>query len=256
VGNDRIFWQGTIGPDLGATDAISADNEIVISFLVSIPAALNTAENQATLDADLNDDGVIDAADGEVQVADADAVWTRRTLPSVPETGFQAGVVTTLVDQPSEKYYQDYGSGIWLEIPSLGIRTSIVGVPLVDQEWDVSWLSTQTGWLEGSAFPSHTGNSILTAHVYLPSGLPGPFVNLEQLSWDDRIIVHAYGQRFIYQVRSNQLIQPDDPRAVQHEDYPWLTLLTCKGFNEDIGTYNHRVMVRAVLIAKFPDYYR
>ncbi len=144
---------------------------------------------------------------------------------------------------------------VWLEIPSLRLKTSIVGIPIVEEAWDVTWLSQQTGWLEGSAFPGYDGNSILTAHVYLPSGLPGPFVNLNQLSWDDQIIIHAYGQKYIYMVRTNNIIQPDDPTATKHEEYPWLTLLTCKGYNEYTDSYNYRIMVRAVLIEVKSDLY-
>ncbi|MFN2111607.1 MAG: sortase domain-bontaining protein, partial [Anaerolineales bacterium] len=249
--NNRIVWTGTIGDDLGATDAATADNEIIITYQVTIPSTLNSAFNQATLDADLNGDGVIDPNDGEVVVAQASSNWTRRTLP---ETGFAPGVQTELPPRSSRNAYSNLGT-IWLEIPKLGVRTTIVGVPLVADRWDVSWLSNQAGWLAGTAFPSYNGNSVLTAHVYLPSGLPGPFMNLSELTWEDRIIVHAYGQQYIFQVRSNDLILPNDPGAIQHEEYPWLTLLTCKGYNDDKGVYDYRVRVMAVLMNVVPDIY-
>jgi LPXTG-site transpeptidase (sortase) family protein len=250
---DEIVWIGTIGDDLGATDAASAANEVVITFQVTIPDTINTAFNLSTLDADLNDDGVIDPADGEVLVASASAVWVRSALPQVPETGFAPGVVTNLPAQPLEKAYQDLGQ-VWLEIPALQLRISITGVPIVDGDWDVSWLDREAGWLNGTAFPGYAGNSVITAHVYLPSGLPGPFVNLDKLSWDDKVIVHAFGQQYIYQVRSNQFVQPDNTIATRHEQYPWLTLLTCRGFDDGSGRYNYRVMIRAVLIEVRTDY--
>jgi LPXTG-site transpeptidase (sortase) family protein len=249
----QIVWEGTIGPDPGATNAVEADNEIVITFLVTIPEGLNSSTNDATLDADLNDDGVIDEDDGEVAVADAQAVWVRSSLPPVPETGFEPGVNTTIPVQTQEKQHHYFGD-VWLEIPALGVRTSIVGVPIVEENWDVTWLSNSAGWLEGTAFPSYSGNSVVTAHVYLPSGLPGPVVNLNQLAWDDQIIVHAFGQKYIFMVRSNKIILPDDPTAMRHEEYPWLTLLTCRGFNDYTDSYNYRVMIRAVLIDVRSEY--
>jgi len=128
-------------------------------------------------------------------------------------------------------------------------------VPVVEEEWDVTWLHDQAGWLSGTAFPSYAGNSVVTAHVYLPSGLPGPFVDLEQMDWDDTIIVHAFGYRYIYKVRSNQIIDPENSRATRHEEYSWLTLLTCKGYNESRDAYNFRILVRAVLVEVRPDLY-
>jgi sortase (surface protein transpeptidase) len=97
----------------------------------------------------------------------------------------------------------------------------------------VTWLSNHAGWLEGTAFLSYDGNNLLTAHLYLPSSLPGPFVELTSLAWDDKIIVPAFGQQYIYLVRTNNLILPDDPTTVRHEEYPWLTLISCKGINDD-----------------------
>ena len=92
-------------------------------------------------------------------------------------------------------------------------------------------------------------------HVYLPSGLPGPFVDLSDLSWDDRIIIHAFGKQFIYRVRANQIVLPDDSETVKHEEYPWLTLVTCKEYNDWTGKYNYRIRVRAVLIDVLPERY-
>ncbi len=77
---------------------------------------------------------------------------------------------------PHEAYLAE--GDITLEIPSLGVKIPIVGVPKRDGTWNVSWLEDQAGWLEGSAFPSWNGNSVLTAHVYKFNGQPGPFINL------------------------------------------------------------------------------
>jgi hypothetical protein len=40
-----------------------------------------------------------------------------------------------------------------------------------------------------------------------------------------------------------------DMSALQHENYPWVTLLTCKGYNAADNTYASRVAVQAVLIS-------
>jgi len=43
-------------------------------------------------------------------------------------------------------------------------------------------------------------------------------------------------------------VRPDDLRALPHDDYDVLTLITCQGFDESSGEYGWRLAVRAVLI--------
>ena len=168
--------------------------------------------------------------------------------PHPPLTGFAPGEVTLLPVQPKDKLYQGLGD-LWLEIPRLGVKTAIVGVPLgADKEWDLSWLGDHIGYLDGTAYPTHTGNSVLTGHVYLPNGLPGPFINLNQLRYGDPVIVHLGGQRYTYQVRENQLLSPSDASVFKHQEYTWLTLVTCKDYDAKTKSYLRRVVVGAVLV--------
>lgn len=169
---------------------------------------------------------------------------------NAPATGFAPNAVTDLRDAPKEAYTQT--GGLTLKIPSLGINLPIVGVPLKAGEWNVSWLENQAGWLEGSAFPSWSGNSVLTGHVYGSNGLPGPFVNLGRLKYGDKIIVRAYGQTFTYEVRANAVVEPNDTSIFRHEEKSWLTLVTCKEYDEKTNSYRKRVVVRAVLVSVEP----
>jgi len=166
---------------------------------------------------------------------------------SLPATGFAPNKVTPLPEQPVEQSYADLGD-FWLEVPSLGVKTPIVGVPTMAGAWNVDWLWEQAGWLQGTAFPTWQGNSVLTGHVYLPNGRPGPFVNLPRLRWGDEIIVHAFGQRHVYEVRMNRVDMPNDLSALWHEDQAWLTLITCRGYDETSNVYKYRIVTRAVLM--------
>ena len=166
---------------------------------------------------------------------------------ALPATGFAPNVITALPEQSAEKAYA--ATDVWLELPSLGVKVPIVGVPLVDNTWDLSWLGNQAGWLAGTAFPSWQGNSALTGHVTLSNGKSGPFANLGSLKWGDKIIVHAYGYVYVYQVRENKTIAPNDTSVLKHEDNAWLTLITCKTYNETKNTYANRVSIRAVLLS-------
>ena len=90
----------------------------------------------------------------------------------LPTTGFARGKVTSLPAQTTA--YAALGD-LWLEIPKLGVQMPIVGVPQADGKWDVSWLGSNAGWLNGSAFPTWAGNSVLTGHVWNADNTVGPF---------------------------------------------------------------------------------
>lgn len=164
----------------------------------------------------------------------------------LPETGFAPLRVTLLPPQPLEKQYQSSGV-VTLEIPSLGVSADVTGIPFVDGGWDATWLWNQVGWLNGSAFPGWPGNSVIAGHNYLSNGLPGPFANVQSLKWGDQIRVTAYGETMIYEVRSVKVVDPQQD-ILKHEKSSWLTLVTCKSYNETTGTYRWRVVVRAVLV--------
>ena len=165
----------------------------------------------------------------------------------LPETGFAPGVQHELASQPAEMVYQDLES-FSLEIPELGVQFPIVGVPLTEYGWDVTWLGQQAGYLEGTAFPTWAGNTAITAHVWDANNQPGPFVDLHTLQHGDQIVVHAFGQHYIYEVRQIDKVRADNMRALPHDEYDVLTLITCQGFNEISGEYNWRIAVRAVLM--------
>lgn len=168
------------------------------------------------------------------------------TPPMIPVTGFSKRGVTDLLKPYST--YADLGD-LWLEIQSMNLKIPITGVPEQNGNWDVSWLSGQAGWLEGSAFPTFKGNSVLTAHVWDAFNQPGPFHGLEKLRFGDQVIVHAWGDDYIYEVREVLSVFPSNVKAMlKHQETPWLTLVTCNGYDEEDDVYLRRSLVRAVLV--------
>jgi LPXTG-site transpeptidase (sortase) family protein len=171
---------------------------------------------------------------------------------TLPATGFPMNQVTTLPAQPMGQEYAS--TDLWLEIPRLGVKMTVVGVPQKDGNWDVKWLDKNAGWLNGSAYPTWNGNSVLTGHVWDALNRPGPFAELKKLKYGDQIKIHAFGQVYIYEVRENTAVTPTDTSAVfKHEEKPWLTLVTCEDYKEDSQTYSSRRMVRAVLVSVTAD---
>jgi LPXTG-site transpeptidase (sortase) family protein len=169
----------------------------------------------------------------------------------LPATGFAPNRLTNIPLQPQEKLYSDL-NGLRMNIPSLSINTEIVAVPTYSRGWDLTWLWNQVGYLDGTAFPTTTGNSVVTAHVSLPNGKPGPFANLGSMKYDDRIEIKAWGNTYIYKVRSIEKVLPDDLSALRHEESSILTLITCQGFDETSGEYIWRLVVRAALVEVKP----
>jgi LPXTG-site transpeptidase (sortase) family protein len=166
----------------------------------------------------------------------------------LPATGFAPNRVTALPVQPADKAYSSMGS-LWLEVPKLNLQMDIVGVAETNGSWDVSWLGNNAGWLNGTAFPAHSGNSVITGHVWNADNTPGPFVAVNQLWWGDKVIIHDGSTQYIFEVRSLLQVSPANTAAMLvHEDQPWITLVTCRGFNSATGTYQYRVLVRAALV--------
>jgi LPXTG-site transpeptidase (sortase) family protein len=166
----------------------------------------------------------------------------------IPLTGFAPVRVTVLPMQSVN--YSSLGP-LWLEVPSLDVSAEIVGVPQTPEGWDVTWLGDDIGWLNGTAWPSWNGNAVLTAHVFGADGLPGPFVALDTLKWGDQVLLHSGESVYVYEVREVEQVSPNDLAAVtRHEEFPWLTLVTCANYDDASDTYLSRVLVRAVVISK------
>lgn len=163
----------------------------------------------------------------------------------LPETGFVQGRATQL--GASEVDYR--ATDMQLIIPSLGLETDIVGVPVVDGDWDVTWLGSQAGYLEGSAFPTWAGNTVLTGHVWDSYDQPGIFANLHLLGYGDQIEIRSWGQTYVYEVRETQLVSPRNMNVMYGQDnFSWVTLVTCEGYDAESGEYWYRRAVSAVLV--------
>jgi LPXTG-site transpeptidase (sortase) family protein len=190
--------------------------------------------------------GVALGGDGTNPGTDYSLDFTVIRPDRLPDTGFPPSVITPLRQEESVAYPD---SGLILEIPRLDLSQPITGIPFQENNWNVKFLAGRIGWLEGTAFPTWAGNSVLTGHVVNASGLPGPFADLKTLGYGDRILVKGWEQSYIYEVRSVKTLAPDDiSRALGHEDYPWLTLVTCSNYSSWQESYISRVVVKAVQV--------
>jgi len=72
---------------------------------------------------------------------------------------------------------------------------------------------------------------------------------LRELRYGDWIVVEAWGMRYVYEVRAQELVRPDAPSIFRHEERAWITLVTCADFDERTDSYRSRRLVRAVLVS-------
>jgi LPXTG-site transpeptidase (sortase) family protein len=268
--NNRIQWQGSIGSDNGNLTEAAAANEIVITFRVTVNNGVNQVLNFGTSRSDTDGDGDFtnETIAGISLIDSNQVVWIRNTSPDgdgggnsngnnrpsrastgggflIPVTGFAPNAVTELKASARPVYNS---TDFTIEIPVIKVNTSIVGVQQKDGSWDVSWLLNQVGWLNGTAYPTWTGNSVLTGHVVNINGKPGIFYKLKDLNPGEYVFVYNLGYRYTYKVVSNKSVQPDDITVLQHEDKAYLTLVTCDAYDEETGAYLKRIAVRAVLV--------
>jgi LPXTG-site transpeptidase (sortase) family protein len=248
---------------------VPALTEITFSYQVeldiSIPAGVSSIINQGLVFYDSTGDGINDSTqktDGDPELpgeqptiitlinepdTPPDTPTTPTTgLPQLPTTGFPPGLITPnnkRIIIPFTAQHQ-----MRLRIVKNRIDIPILGVPLVNGQWNTHWLSYQAGYLEGSAFPTWKGNSIITAHLYLSNGEPGPFIDLDKLQFGDFIIIEAWNQSYIYSVRSKEIVPASYHLSFEDEPYSWVTLVTCAAFNETTGQFDSRLLVKAVLI--------
>lgn len=163
----------------------------------------------------------------------------------IPLTGFRPDAVTEL-DQALHPGYDSLGMRI--EIPVISVNTSIAGVEIKKGAWDVNWLQDQVGWLNGTAYPTWKGNSVLTGHLVNADGKPGVFSKLKYLGLGEYIFIYNSSYRYTYKVVANQYADPGDITAFRHQDDAYLTLITCDTYDEKTNTYLQRVVALAKLV--------
>lgn len=143
--------------------------------------------------------------------------------------------------RPYPSLYQEFQ----LSIPKLKLENIKVVVDSNDFEKNLSHLP-------GSALPGERGNVFITGHSSLPqffrpSNFKAIFANLPQIKKGDEAVLKAGGQKFIYQVKELQIVDPKETWVINPPDEKgrYLTLMTCV----PPGLY----LKRLIVLAKLPD---
>jgi LPXTG-site transpeptidase (sortase) family protein len=184
----------------------------------------------------------------EEDVATVVAVDDKGEVAELPKVGFVGGSESDFGGAP---YETDLArTGLMIEIPALDLDVGIVGVTKSGGGWQVDWLNADVGWLEGSAYPTWAGNTVLTGHVNDVNGFDGPFAKLKTLQFGDEVRIRVDELTYVYAVRENFVVGAEDVAAVfAPEEFDWVTLITCEGYDVLDNSFGLRRVVRAVLVA-------
>lgn len=246
VTNGNALGDSSVAVSIGT---IPPSTTVTISFQVTIdsplPPTVSQVENQGLVS---GSNFSPSPTDDPATTPTDDPTATPITIPlsastGLPATGFAPGRISTVPEAPAAHSYAALGD-MHLTIPKISTRVRVVGV---GADWDVTWLGSEVGYLPGTAYPTWRGNSVVTGHVYLADGSPGPLHRLHEMAWGDEIVVEAYGARHVYQVREVKTVRPHDLAPLAHEERDWITLITCRGWDEAGDAYRWRLVVRAVL---------
>ena len=161
----------------------------------------------------------------------------------LPRTGFSAVHPLDLAAMPNDL---KYGSpDMILEIPTLGVLSEIVEVPVLNNEYAVTWLGDSVGMLEGSAQPGE-GMVILAAHNHLNDSESGPFALLSSMEEGERIFIRDGNNDLLtFIVYANAKVSETDFEAVDQiagsfEDT--LIMITCEDEMISGGYANRRIV--------------
>ena len=141
---------------------------------------------------------------------------------------------------------------VWLSIPSVGVRTSLIHLGVnQDGTLQVPSSTTVAGWYTGSPRPGTVGSAIIAGHVDSRYG-PGIFFWLRTLRPGDRVYVgRADGTMAVFTVtRIKKFAKDQFPTAAVYGPVPdaELRLITCGGvFDRSLGSYLSNVVVFARL---------
>lgn len=143
-------------------------------------------------------------------------------------------------------------SGTQIRIPSIGVDAPVVSV-FVRQfadgnvTWDVSGLSMNVGFFDGTAWFGQGGNVILGGHSELARGQADVFYRLGEVKVGDEISVSVDGNEIAYRVIERKNVRLTDLSILFPTDREVLTIMTCDtgSYSSSTGVYSRRVVVIA-----------
>jgi sortase A len=128
-----------------------------------------------------------------------------------------------------------------LQIPAIGIDTSVKEVFIADGAWEVAEYAA--GFLHGTALPGD-GNTVMAAHAGIRGAV---FRDIGALKLGDDVFVEAGGWSYHYRVRETKSVWPEQVEVLDPTPSAVLTMLTCTNWD------TQRLVVVADLVDSKPS---
>jgi sortase A len=179
-------------------------------------------------------------SDDDSPLLAAPAATTPTTHKSVTTTTFDYSKLPHPDPPPADAYAPTPIVQIGtIEIPKIGLVHPIFeGITL-------TVIDHGPGHWPGSALPGEVGNSVFPGHRVTHSH---PFLDLDQLSLNDRIIFHMPKADDVYKVISTQIVRPNDLWVTDPSRSPTVTLIACHPKHSAA----QRIVVKGIMIASIP----
>lgn len=133
-------------------------------------------------------------------------------------------------------------------IPTLKINTSVVSKPYSELSWNLTTLGQDVAFLGNIPNQTSDNNIIMAGHVTVRNGSHGPFRYLLKLVPGDQVQLQDDNFTYIYVVREQVLVYPDETAVLEDSPTPQLTLITCTTWDEETLSYLRRRVVVADLV--------
>lgn len=144
--------------------------------------------------------------------------------------------------------------GSRLMIPAINVDAPVVFVSSRNEKKIQEGLQNGVVHYSGTATPGEIGNTFITGHSsnywWAPGKYNNVFIFLDKLKAGDKAVAYHQGKKFIYTVKSKEVVSPKDFKILAQTDTPTMTLMTCT----PPGTSWKRLVVR--LDRTDPAYYK
>jgi sortase A len=122
-------------------------------------------------------------------------------------------------------------NGNFLLIPKIGVNAPIIFAQSANEKAIQGDLKSGVVHYKDTALPGETGNSFITGHssnYWWDKGKYNYiFANLNRLALGDQAKIYYNGNKFLYQVKKIEVVEPSNVNALQQTTTPTLTLMTC-----------------------------
>jgi LPXTG-site transpeptidase (sortase) family protein len=136
-----------------------------------------------------------------------------------------------------------------LAISAIKLDQQTVIVPITDGAWDISELGDSVGWLANTGrMPGDDLAMVFTAHATISALINGPFARLWTIKTGEELVYTWQGTDYVYVVREQWIVAPNDVGQLFVRDGNVLLLVTCNIWSSDGNIFTNRLVVSAELV--------